>query len=163
MSKHSFDEVYDSCKNSVWGLISKYSFTKEDREDIFQEIFFNVHKALPRFRGESSIKTWVYKIAVNGAINYVNKQKRHRMIVSVLSNLRILEHEPAEIGADVEMLKPLKKLNPRQRMVLLLSDVEEKKLEEISGIMKIPVGTVKSNLHRAREIVRKEAVKDEKI
>lgn len=160
MSELSFDEVYGYCKNNVWNLISKYSFTKEDREDIFQEVFFNVHKALPRFRGDSQINTWVYKIAVNAAIDHVNRQKRHRMIVNVLGTLRVIDPEPVETGPDIEELKPLEKLSPRQRMVLLLSDVEDKKMDEISSIMNIPAGTVKSNLHRAREIVRKEILKD---
>jgi len=74
----------------------------------------------------------------------------------MLSNLRIVEDEAPEPATDLEELKPLKKLNPQQRMVLLLAEVEEKKLEEIAEIMKIPIGTVKSTLHRAREIIKKE-------
>ena len=69
----------------------------------------------------------------------------------------IEESPPAEIA---EVSVPLAKLNPQQRMVLLLAEVEEKPLEEIAQTMGIPVGTVKSNLHRAKEIIKKEVRKD---
>jgi len=156
MAKIEFAEVYVASKDFVWRLTSKYIFSKEDREDLFQEIFVNVHKALSRFRGESSINTWVYRIAVNTSINYLKKQKRHKWIKNMISSLKIIEEEVQIVEIDLQEFKPLKKLNPQQRMVLILSDVEEKKLDEIAEIMKIPVGTVKSNLHRAREIVKKE-------
>jgi len=155
-----FAGVYADSKDKVWKLVSRYVFLREDREDLFQEIYLSVHRALPRFRGEASIHTWIYKITVNTAINYVKKQNRHKWFKKMLGSLRIMEEEVQEVAADVLTLKPLEKLNPQQRMILILSDVEEKKLEEIAEILKIPVGTVKSNLHRAREIIKKEVRKN---
>lgn len=156
MAKFDFARIYEDSKAGVWRLVSKYVFSREDREDLFQEIFLKVHRALPRFRGEAALNTWIYKIAVNTALNYLNRQNRFRWAKQMLSNLRIVEDEAPEPATDLEELKPLKKLNPQQRMVLLLAEVEEKKLEEIAEIMKIPIGTVKSTLHRAREIIKKE-------
>ena len=66
------------------------------------------------------------------------------------------EARPAEDLAEDEVPGPLKKLNPQQRMILVLAEVEEKKLEEISRLLGLPIGTVKSNLHRAKKIIRKE-------
>jgi RNA polymerase sigma-70 factor (ECF subfamily) len=156
MTKFDFAQVYADSKAGVWRLVSKYVFSREDREDLFQEIFLKVHRALPRFRGEAALNTWIYRIAVNTALNYLNRQNRFRWAKQMLSNLRMVEEDTPEIATDLEELKPLKKLNPQQRMVLLLAEVEEKKLEEIAEIMKIPIGTVKSTLHRAREIIKKE-------
>jgi len=156
MAKFDFARIYEDSKAGVWRLVSKYVFSREDREDLFQEIFLKVHRALPRFRGEAALNTWIYKIAVNTALNYLNRQNRFRWAKQMLSNLRIVEDEAPEPATDLEELKPLKKLNPQQRMVLLLAEVEEKKLEEIAEIMKIPIGTVKSTLFRAREIIKKE-------
>ena len=165
MDKIDFNEVYEECKANVWKLVSKYVISSQDREDLFQEVFLAVHKALTYFRGDSSVSTWVYKITVNTAINYVNKQKRYRLVKNILVNLRVINEEPDDWEErDVEALKPLQKLNARQRMIIILSDVEEKKLNEIAEMMKLPVGTVKSNLHRAREIIKKEIdFQDERI
>lgn len=156
MAIPDFQSVYDEHKGNVWKLVSRYVFTREDREDLFQEVFINVHKALPRFRGESAVGTWLYRIAVNSAVNQLKKRDRHKKVIEVLSGLRIIES--AEPGPDEgnSLERPLSKLNPRQRMIVTLSDIEEKKLEEIAGIMSLPLGTVKSTLHRAREILRKE-------
>ncbi|MFA6430848.1 MAG: sigma-70 family RNA polymerase sigma factor [Candidatus Margulisiibacteriota bacterium] len=160
-----FSNVYEDCKANVWKLVYKYVYTQEDREDLFQEIFLNVHKALPRFRNDSAVSTWIYRIAVNTAINFVKKRDRYKTFKNIFCNFRAFEEEEADITLDVEIdcLKPLEKLNPQQRMILILAEVEEKKLEEIAETMKIPVGTVKSNLHRAREIIKKEVNKNGKL
>ena len=160
MIKYDFPNVYSDCKNGVGRLVSKYVASQEDREDLFQEIFMNVHAALPRFRGEAEVKTWVYRIAVNTAMNYLNKQKRYRWAKKVLNGFKLLDQEAPEIATDARLLKPLEKLNPQQKTILILADVEERKLDEISEMVKIPVGTVKSNLHRAREIVKKEVMEN---
>lgn len=149
-----FAKVYADHKENIWRLVCRYVFSPSDREDLFQEVFLNVYRALPRFRGESSIGTWLYRIAVNSAINYLKKQNRYKRVKKVLQNLRMVETEAPSEAED--FLKPLEKLNPQQRMVLVLSDIEEVKLEEISRIMKVPLGTVKSTLHRARERLKKE-------
>lgn len=156
MQQYDFEEIYAKHKENVWNLISKYVFSQHDREDIFQEVFLNIHRALPKFRGESAIETWIYRITVNTAINYLKKKKRYDKLKEVLNGFRSIEKEEEEEPVESSVWKPLEKLNPRQRMILLLSDVEEKNLEEIGRILDIPVGTVKSNLHRAREIIRKE-------
>ena len=161
MTEIEFTRIYAENKDNVWKLISKYVFSREDREDLFQEIFLSVHKALPRFRGEAAINTWIYKIAVNTALNHIKKQGRYKWIKNTLSNLRIIEWELQETKSDIQEMKPLEKLNPQQRMILLLAEVEEWKLEEIAEMMSVPVGTVKSNLHRAREIVKKEVKENE--
>lgn len=161
MTEHSFDRVYADFKGKVWQLIARYVRPQADREDLFQEVFLNIHRALPRFRGDSQLETWIYRVAVNTSLNFIKKQKRNKLITDALSVLRPIEPEaPAEDELD---LKPLEKLNPQQRAILLLAEVEEKKLEEIAQIMKLPLGTVKSNLHRAKEILRKELGENGKI
>ncbi|MDD5382838.1 MAG: sigma-70 family RNA polymerase sigma factor [Candidatus Margulisbacteria bacterium] len=156
MKQYEFNEVYEACKDMVWKLVSRYVFSREDREDLFQEVFLNVHRALPRFRGEAKVGTWVFSIAVNVSINYIKKQKRYRWLTDMLGAFRIIEPEAVEAATDVGELKPLAKLSARQRMILLLAEVEEMKLGKVAQLMKMPVGTVKSNLHRAREIIKKE-------
>ncbi|MFH1684557.1 MAG: RNA polymerase sigma factor [Candidatus Margulisiibacteriota bacterium] len=156
MDKMSFDKVYADHKETVWKLVSRYASSKHDREDLFQEVFLQIHRSLSSFRGDSSIETWIYRVTVNTAINQLKKQQRHKKIKETLSWLRVVEVEKEENEEEGEIMKPLAKLNPQQRAVLIMAEVEERKLEEISQVLNIPVGTVKSNLHRAKEIVRKE-------
>jgi RNA polymerase sigma-70 factor (ECF subfamily) len=163
MPQLDFEAVYEEHKGDVWKLVSRYLFTREDREDLFQEVFINIHKALPRFRGDSAVGTWIYRIAANSAVNHLKKRDRHRKAIKVLSTLRIIETEEPMVTDGTLLEKPLARLNPRQRMVVMLSDVEEKKLDEIAQILSLPLGTVKSTLHRAREILRKELVKHDRL
>ena len=155
---HDFNALYRAYKEMVWRLVSRYVFSKEDREDLFQEVFLNIHRSLSKFRGEAKIETWIWRITANSAINYVKKQARNRNLQKLLAGLRLIEEvPPPEID---ELSIPLSKLNPRQRMVLLLSDLEDRTMEEIAKITGLLVGTVKSNLHRAREILKKEVMKN---
>jgi RNA polymerase sigma-70 factor (ECF subfamily) len=118
---------------------------------------------LPRFRGDSAVGTWIYRIAANSAVNHLKKRDRHRKAIKVLSTLRIIETEEPVVTDEALLAKPLARLNPRQRMIVMLSDVEEKKLEEIAEILFLPLGTVKSTLHRAREILKKELMGHDRI
>jgi len=157
----TFDEVYSEYKEMVWRLVSKYAAQDQDKEDLFQEVFLKIHKALPGFRGDSSPQTWIYRIAVNTAINHIKKKNRIKTLQNMLN---LFERDNDSEGRSQEptngpLIKPLEKLNPQQRMILLLSDVEEKKLDEIGSLLNLPIGTVKSNLHRAREVLKKEVEK----
>ena len=163
MAQLDFEAVYSEHKGNVWKLVSRYVFTREDREDLFQEAFINIHKALPRFRGEAAVGTWIYRITINSALNHLKKRDRHKKALQVLSALRIIETEEPAAGDEALLEKPLAKLNPRQRLIVMLSDVEEQKLEEIAQLMSLPLGTVKSTLHRARAILKKELSQDDRL
>lgn len=163
MAAFNFDRVYLDHKDRVWRLVNKYVAGQHDREDLFQEVFLKVHQALPKFRGDSSLETWLYRLTVNTAINYVKKQKRYKLFSALLAGLRFEESIPTSDVAATSLLKPLEKLNPRQRTILLLADVEEYQLEEIARLMELPVGTVKSNLARSRAIMQKELKKNDRL
>ena len=149
-----FTLAYDQHKELVWRLVSRYVGSQYDREDLFQEVFLKISKALPKFRGEAKIETWIYRVAANTAINFVKNQQRYSLFRKTLEWMGREKEEEEEDGK--VLFEPLKKLNPRQRMVLVLAEVEERKLEEIGEMLGLPIGTVKSNLHRAKEILRKE-------
>lgn len=158
MDQASFQNVYDEHKTKVWGIVSRYVTLKQDKEDLFQEVFLNIYKALPKFRGEARLDTWIYRIAVNASLTYLKKKRRYKKITNTLNWMRIIDVEEPEISESEELLLPLKKLSPQQKMILLMSDVEEKSMEDIAGTLNIPIGTVKSSLHRARGVVKKEVM-----
>lgn len=142
----------------VWNLVAKYVPGQHDREDLFQEVFLRVHQALSRFRNDSAITTWLYRISVNTALNFLKKKERYAKLQQLLIWTGFTEAREEETGDEGILFEPLSKLNAQQRTIILLSDVEERKLEEIAQMLKLPLGTVKSNLFRAREIIRKELV-----
>ena len=159
--QYDFSEVYEKYKGKIWGLISKYAPARHDREDLFQEIFLKVHKSLDRFRGDSDIGTWLFRIAVNEAINFGRKKSRIVKIEQIIEKLSIFKkaQEPVEIEEDIRQWAPLKALNNRQKLTLIMAEVEEMKISDIAKYLKISEGTVKSNLFRAKGILRKELEK----
>ena len=156
MEKPAFEQVYENHKKEVWGLVSKYVPDQADREDLFQEVFLKIYKALAGFRAESTLKTWIFRITVNTSLNYLKRKKRQRKLLDILGGFRLIDVEEKNDEVVEVALQPLAKLNPKQKMILLLVEVEEKSLMEVSVLLRLPVGTVKSNLHRAKEIVKKE-------
>lgn len=157
MDRSDFSSVYSHNKEMVWKLVSKYVFQQSDKEDLFQEVFLNVYRSLKGFREDSAVGTWIFRIAVNTSINYAKKQQHRRKLQEVFQGFRhFWSDEPVAVTGGDPMFEPLKKLNPRQRMILLLAEVEERKLEDIAKALNISIGTVKSNLFRAKEILKKE-------
>lgn len=159
--QHEFSQVYGKYKDRIWSLISKYAPASHDREDLFQEIFLKVHKNLDRFRGDSDLGTWLFRIAVNEAINFGRKKNRIFKLEQVVEKLNIFKkiQEPEEIQEDIRQWAPLKVLNEKQKLILIMADVEEMRMSDIAKYMKISEGTVKSNLFRAKELLRKELEK----
>ncbi|OGC22698.1 hypothetical protein A2291_01060 [candidate division WOR-1 bacterium RIFOXYB2_FULL_42_35] len=156
MDQLDFTEIYSQHKEFVWRLVSRFVVTKEDREDLFQEVFIRIYRALGKFKGQSKLETWLYRLTTNTAINYLNKQKRIRRVKELLEKMRIISSvEDKEPEIEGSLLRPLEKLNSKQKMILLLAEVEELPLAQIAENMNIPIGTVKSNLNRAKEIMRK--------
>lgn len=159
--QQDFSQVYGRYKERVWSLISKYAPARHDREDLFQEIFLKVHRNLGKFRGDSDMGTWIFRIAVNEAINFGRKKSRLYKLEQIAERLNIFKkmQEPDEIEEDIRRWAPLKALNERQRIILIMAEIEEMKMSDIARYMKISEGTVKSNLFRAKDILRKEIEK----
>ncbi len=159
--QYDFSQVYGQYKDKIWGIISKYAPVRHDREDLFQEIFLKVHRNLEKFRGDSDIGTWIFRIAVNESVNFGRKKSRAFKLEQIVEKFNIFKkvQEPDEIQEDIRQWAPLKVLNEKQRLILIMAEVEEMKLGDIARYMKISEGTVKSNLFRAKEALRKELEK----
>ncbi|MCD6123488.1 MAG: RNA polymerase sigma factor [Spirochaetales bacterium] len=132
--------------------------SREDMEDVKQDILIELYLKLKHFRFESSFKTYLYRLARNKAIDAVRKFSRERKHLLVLKEML---HENSS-DPEEEFLKKEKgqrvlgavfSLKERDRVLLFLKDVEGFSVVEIAQSMGIPEGTVKSRLHRAREQV----------
>jgi RNA polymerase sigma-70 factor, ECF subfamily len=113
-------------------------------EDAAQETFVKIWKGLPKFRGESSLSTWVFSIARNTCLDAL---KSRRKLVSI--DEVVEKHRFAREPVDIESI--LHELPPHYREVMLLFYVQEKSYEEVARTLVLPMGTVKTYLHRARK------------
>ncbi|MBI5209990.1 MAG: sigma-70 family RNA polymerase sigma factor [Elusimicrobia bacterium] len=154
----------------VYNLSLRLVGNPTDAEDLAQDALLRALKALPGFRGDSSLSTWVYRITVNTWKNRVRSEKRRGFWKTVSLNLftgEDADEEPSfkaddppldaglETGEKGTMVqKGLMELDEESRAVIVLRDIEERSYQEIAAILRIPEGTVKSRLSRARESLR---------
>lgn len=135
--------------------------TPEDAADVVQDAFLNAYLSLHSFKGDAEFFTWLYRIAFNTAISLKRKK---RMVISLDahgSGEHSLEpDDPSEYirpGAALERTEEeahlhhaLGRLSPEHRDVLVMKDIEGLKYEEIAEVLGVPIGTIRSRLHRAR-------------
>ncbi|MBI3466429.1 MAG: sigma-70 family RNA polymerase sigma factor [Planctomycetes bacterium] len=142
----------------------------EDAQDLTQEVFLKVFQKLDEFRGESALGTWIYRIAVNAALEY--RERRARLPQSLgdpfedfledgrhARSVRQWRDDPVQAVLDEEarqmVEKAIAELPDSYREVYVLSDVEKLPVEEVSQLLSLSIPGMKSRLHRARLMLRK--------
>jgi RNA polymerase sigma-70 factor (ECF subfamily) len=148
----------DRLFNTVFRLLGN----AQDAEDVVQETFLNAYQSLHTFKGESQVFTWLYRIAYNTAVSHKRKQKGTLSIdasrngegtgIEPLDASEYNQPGNAMLRAEEEsrVQKALNQLSPEHKVVLVLKEMEGFKYEAIAEILQVPVGTVRSRLHRAR-------------
>lgn len=166
--KQAFNLLVIKYQNKVCNLISRYVSNSGDVPDVAQEAFIKAYRALPGFRGESAFYTWLYRIAVNTAKNYLVSQGRRPPSSDIdAENAENFETGGAlkEISNPENLLlsEQLKKvvfatinsLPDDLKTAITLREIDGLSYEEIAEVMGCPVGTVRSRIFRARETVDK--------
>lgn len=158
-----FKSVHDRYRPLVQRYLGRLVGDSE-AEDLTQRVLLKVSRALPEFRGESSLSTWIYRIASNTAMDSFRQKSREPPIetdAELAEAQSALVPDPASVeGAAIReqmsscVREFIDQLPPNYRTVLVLSDLEGFTNEEIAGILQLTVGTVKIRLHRAREKLR---------
>jgi RNA polymerase sigma-70 factor (ECF subfamily) len=154
--------------NSVYRLVDN----PEDAQDVVQEAFLNAYQSLDSFKGDSLFFTWLYRIAVNTAISLKRKQRATvRMDLGRDGEHGIEPLDPSEESRPGHALEQaeqgrriheaLNRLSPEHRAVLIMKDMEGQKYEAMAEILQVPIGTIRSRLHRARLELRELLEKSE--
>lgn len=166
----AYDELMRRHQGRIYGLVYNMTGNQQDAEDLVQEVFLKGFKVLKRFRGKSSFYTWIYRIAVNRAINFVKKRK-NRSALSLNDVDLGIESDPAfvELSSrespfrDATLTELQEKLNvalmslsEKHRAVVVLHDVQGVPHEEIGKMMGCSPGTVRSRLFYARQQLQAE-------
>ncbi len=168
----AFRQLMDEYRDKMYLFCRRATRQKMDAEDLAQEVFVRVWKGLRKFRGDSSLTTWMYRIAWNVCASHLDKQGR-TLDMSEYSETD--SDDGDEVGMvhvgedDAEVVQFEKKqylevlfnnLPSAHRLVLTLYYLEEQSYDEITAITGMPMGTVKATLHRAKANLRKAALEE---
>ncbi len=141
-------------KERVYWLVRKMVVDHDDSNDLVQEIFVKVWNNLDKFRADSQLFTWIYRIATNECLNFLKRKKRRYFLPlgNVESELADKLDYGSHISGDeiqIKLQKALLKLPDKQRMVFNLKYYEDMKYEEMSQITETSVGALKASYHHA--------------
>jgi RNA polymerase sigma-70 factor (ECF subfamily) len=152
---NAFETLVRQHKDSVLNLARRMVADRDAAEDIAQETFIKAYRQLHRFRGESSFATWLYRITVNEARQYLRAHHRRTARWERQRDLAAAERpaDPSE-GDTVPLIVLLQELSKDQREALALFYLRELSVEEIARALGAPVGTIKARLSRGRERLR---------
>jgi RNA polymerase sigma-70 factor (ECF subfamily) len=166
--KGAFDLLVLKYQHKIVNLVLRYVRDPDQAMDIAQEAFLKAYRALPRFRGDSAFYTWLYRIAVNTAKNYLAAQRRRPMDVE----LDLQDSEQYDLHAKLKetdtpegvtlsqelnetVQRAIAALPDDLRTAIILREIDGMSYEEIAQTMECPVGTVRSRIFRARDAIGK--------
>lgn len=153
--------LYDRYKKYVYTIAYHYTGDKEDSLDVTQEVFLSIFKSLDRFDDSFSMLPWIKRISVNKCLNYLRDKKEalslnqrtedgHEM-QDFLPSGSSAEEESLYLDTKESLTRAIHDLPSEERMAIILRHMKSMKYEEIAKIMGVPLGTVKTYLHRGRK------------
>jgi RNA polymerase sigma-70 factor (ECF subfamily) len=153
----AFAEFVDAYGAQVHHLVKRYVDNPSDAEDVTQEIFCDLHRCVGKFRGESSLATWVYRVALNHCLKHCQKHRADTVPLRLLDDQDMpntdWRADPARCAVHSEMSAQLRdavaQLSPLHSDVVVLCELHGLTYQECAAALGIPVGTVKSRLFTA--------------
>ncbi len=164
--KKAFDVLVGKYQHKIIKLISRYIHDHSEVLDVAQDAFIKAYRALPKFRGESAFYTWLYRIAINTAKNYLVAQGRRPPDADIevevaeqfsgpsdLKDVATPEHLLLKDEIERTVFDVIEQLPEDLRTAITLRELEGLSYEEIAEAMACPIGTVRSRIFRAREAI----------
>jgi RNA polymerase sigma factor (sigma-70 family) len=153
-----FTTLYRDSREKIYRMCCAYERDREDRQDLFQMIFLNIWKGLKSFRGESTLETWVYRVAVNTALVHARRQRRIRSTMLPLENFDFVraadEPDPGSELAEKEQVRRLyKAINalPALNRVIVSLALEGLRYQDIASITGLSADNVGVRLNRIKK------------
>jgi RNA polymerase sigma-70 factor (ECF subfamily) len=165
--KNAFNQLVALHKKNVINICYRFFLSREDAEDISQEVFVEVYYSIKNFRGDSKLSTWIYRIAVTRSLDELKKRNRKKRISSIgkllgieqVVNLLSGNDRPDKKLEDAEalnsLMKALGKLPQKQRVALTLSKIEGYTNTQVAEIMQTSLTAVDSLIYRAKKELKK--------
>jgi len=166
--KSAYDLLVIKYQHRIIQLVNRYIKDPSEAQDIAQEAFIKAYRALPNFRGDSAFYTWLYRIAINTAKNYLLSRSRRYSDYQVdIQDAEQIENAPQLQGRDTpeyllmndDIVNTIEtvidNLPEEMRIAIMLREFEGMSYDEIAQTMECPVGTIRSRIFRAREAIDK--------
>lgn len=162
-SQDAFATLVQLHQRRVFNLVYRMMQDYEEANEMTQETFLAAWQGLPSFRGDARFSTWLYRIAYNCCLKQLELRKRDRALQLAMQGEQVLAQESFDEFADAELdaedrqemvRAQLSMLPAKYRVVLVLRHLQEMTYEEIAEILKMPVGTIKTHLFRARNLLK---------
>jgi len=152
--EEAFKELVDSYSERLYWHLRRFTCSHEDTDDLLQDVFIKIWAALPSFRGEAWLFTWIYRIATNEALNLIRKNRlKAALSMQSLESImdRKIDEDPYFNGDKLqrELQKAINSLPPKQKLVFNMRYFDDLKYEEISEILGTSVGALKTSYHLA--------------
>lgn len=166
-NREAFNKLVEKYQSQVINIAYSMLSDKEDAYDAAQEVFIRVYKNIDSFQEKSSFTTWLYRITSNICSDILRKRQRNTNVVSISqiyddskdADLRDEGPQPEEVAEMTERQRAVRdaisELNSDYKAVITLCDIEGMSYDEISKVLGVPAGTVKSRINRARNSLRK--------
>jgi RNA polymerase sigma-70 factor, ECF subfamily len=157
----AFGQLVRLHQDRLYNVVYRLVGNAEDAQDVVQEAFLSAYQSLAGFKGDARFFTWLYRIAFNTAVSHKRKQKLVLRLEDGLPGRTLPEpvdpsdeakpdHAIEQADEERRVQRALDRLSAEHRAVLVLKDLEGQKYEEMAEILGVPVGTIRSRLHRAR-------------
>lgn len=165
--KHAFELLVSKYQRKLGRLLSRFIRDQAEIEDVTQEAFIKAYRALPSFRGESAFYTWLYRIGINTAKNYLVALGRRAPTSTEIISEDAEGYEEGELLRDnntpetelmtkqiaITINEAMDSLPEELRTAITLREIDGMSYEDIADIMNCPIGTVRSRIFRARETI----------
>lgn len=162
----AYRRLVERYSDRAYGLALRMLGSPSEAEEVAQDGFVRAWRALPRFRGDSSFSTWLHRIVVRRALDRSAVLKARRARETGLEDAATLEAPGGGTGGSEALSRRLDRLlgslSEVQRAAILLYYYEDRSVEQVSRTLGIPIGTVKTHLHRARGLLRAGWVEEER-
>lgn len=161
-TEQEFLSVIKEYERVIYKVCYLYATKNAPLNDLYQEVVLNIWKAFTKFRGESKISTWIYRIALNTCISFIRKEKNIPEVVTLTQEVSWMTDEQDELQVMLkELYLLINQLGQLDKSIILLY-LEEKSYEEISEIMGLTVTNVATKISRIKDKLRKMNVENNK-
>ncbi|MFC2060958.1 RNA polymerase sigma factor [Elusimicrobiota bacterium] len=159
----SFEGIVKKYQDKIYSISLTLTGNRLEAEELAQRAFIKLWKKIGKFEFRSAFSTWLYRLVHNIFYDYVRSEKRKRNIEVPLEKFHSLADKEADIYSKLEekelkeiLYRTINRIPEKLRMVVIYYDIEGMSYKEIAGIIRKPIGTVKSRLNRGRSILRNE-------
>jgi RNA polymerase sigma-70 factor (ECF subfamily) len=157
-SEKAFREIVIRYNRIIYAAARSVLGGSDDLDDTVQDILIKIYRGLPGYKGKSLLSTWIYRIARNEALNKVGKRRAETVDIDQIYDLASKDESPETVyGRKLDAIrleKCIGRLDRKYREIIELRYIADKSYSEISSILNLPIGTVKTNIHRARIMLR---------